>query len=335
MFKNRGRVRVTAALFGVLALGIAGCSSTGGAEDTGGDGGNTGGGVSTPEYKVALITHAAAGDTFWDIIRKGAQAAADKDNIDLQYTNNDDATQQATLIQNAVDAKVDAIAVTAPNADAIQGALANATAAGIPIIGLNAGYGTWKDLGMIGYFGQDETIAGTAAGERLAEDGAKKVLCVIQAQGQSQLEARCDGVTKGLGSAGTVERIYINGTDSSASETTITAKLQEDPSIDHVMTLGAQFGLIAVQAKDTAGSSAKIATFDTSGELVQAIKDKKVEWAIDQQPYLQGYEAIDSAWLYLTNANTIGGGQAVNTGPAFIDSTNIDAVSEYAAKGTR
>ena len=63
--------------------------------------------------------------------------------------------------------------------------------------------------------------------------------------------------------------------------------------------------------------------------------DKKVEWAVDQQPYLQGYEAIDSLWLYLNNANTIGGGQATLTGPAFIDSTNIDAVSEYAKAGTR
>jgi simple sugar transport system substrate-binding protein len=213
MKTTRGGFR-TAALLAVAALGLAACSSTGGAEDAGDDSGGGGNVAKTPAYKVALITHASAGDTFWDIIRKGAQAAADKDNIDLQYTNNDNASQQATLIQNAVDSKVDAIAVTMPNASALTDALANAKAAGIPVVGLNAGYDDWKANGLIGYFGQDETIAGKAAGARLAQDGAKKVLCVIQTQGQVQLEARCAGVAAGLAGAGQIENIYVNGTDS-------------------------------------------------------------------------------------------------------------------------
>jgi simple sugar transport system substrate-binding protein len=118
-------------------------------------------------------------------------------------------------------------------------------------------------------------------------------------------------------------------------QSTITAKLQEDSSIDNVITLGAPIALIAVQSVKEAGSSAKLETFDTSSELVAAVQDGSVQWAIDQQPYVQGYEAVDSLWLNLTNANTIGGGEAVLTGPAFIDSSNIDAVSEYAKAGTR
>ncbi|GAB3451640.1 substrate-binding domain-containing protein [Kineococcus endophyticus] len=325
----------TAAALAVAALGLAACSSTGGAADNSDDSSGGGQAASTPKYKITLVTHAAAGDTFWDIVRKGAEAAAKKDNIELQYVNNDNASQQATLIQNAVDAKVDGIAVTMPNASALTSAISNAEAAKIPVIGLNAGYNDWKQQKLIGYFGQDEAIAGKAGGARLAEEGAKKVLCVIQAQGQSQLEDRCKAITEGLGSAGSVENIYVNGTDSAATQSTITAKLQQDSSIDHVVTLGAPIALIAVDSLKEAGSKAKLATFDTNGELVAAIKDGSVAWAIDQQPYLQGYEAIDSLWLYLTNANTIGGGEAVLTGPAFIDSSNIDAVSEYAKAGTR
>ncbi len=322
-------------MLAVAALGLAACSSSGGAADDSSDDASGGQAAATPKYKVAMITHASAGDTFFDIIRKGADAAAKKDGIEYQYSNNDNAAQQATLIQNAVDSKVDAIAVSMPNAQALEPALANAKAAGIPVVGFNAGFNDWKDLGLIGYFGQDESIAGNAAGARLGTDGAKKVLCVIQTQGQVQLEDRCKGVASGLGSAGTVENIYVNGTDSSAVQTTLTAKLQQDSSIDHVITLGAPIALIATQSITEAGSSAKLATFDTNAELVQAIVDKKVEWAVDQQPYLQGYEAIDSIWLYLTNANTIGGGNATLTGPAFIDASNIDAVSQYAKAGTR
>ena len=74
---------------------------------------------------------------------------------------------------------------------------------------------------------------------------------------------------------------------------------------------------------------------DTNADLVAAIESGEVTWAIDQQPYLQGYQAVDSLWLYLYNGNLIGGGQAVLTGPSFIDQSNIDTVAEYAQRGTR
>jgi simple sugar transport system substrate-binding protein len=83
------------------------------------------------------------------------------------------------------------------------------------------------------------------------------------------------------------------------------------------------------------GSSAKVATFDTNAALVDAIQSGDVQWAVDQQPFLQGYLAIDSLWLYLNNGNVIGGGQPTLTGPSFIDKSNIDAVAEYAKAGTR
>jgi simple sugar transport system substrate-binding protein len=118
-------------------------------------------------------------------------------------------------------------------------------------------------------------------------------------------------------------------------QSTITAKLQQDPSIDYIVTLGAPIAMAAVQSAGNAGSTAKIGTFDTNAELVDAIKSGKIQWAVDQQPFLQGYLAIDSLWLYLNNRNTIGGGQPVLTGPAFVDSSNVDAIAAYAKNGTR
>ena len=60
-----------------------------------------------------------------------------------------------------------------------------------------------------------------------------------------------------------------------------------------------------------------------------------MEWAIDQQPFLQGYMAVEALWLYRTNKNVLGGGQASLTGPSFVDETNIDSVAELAEAGTR
>jgi simple sugar transport system substrate-binding protein len=283
---------------------------------------------------IAMITHAAPGDTFWDIIRKGADAAAAKDNAEVQYSSDPDAVKQAQLIQAAIDKKVDGIAVTDPNTPALGDTIKKAIAAGIPVTMFNAGGPDAIGLGALGYFGQGEKDAGVAVGKKALGDGAKNILCVNQTQGQQQLVDRCDGVKEGAAGA-KVTQIYVNGTDDSAVTTTIQAKLTEDTSIDYVVTLGAPIALDAVKSVKSANSSAKIGTFDTNKELVAAIQNGSVQWAVDQQPYMQGYLAIDAIWWYRTNGNTLGGGQNVATGPAFIEKSNIEAVAKYAANGTR
>ena len=323
------------AVAAVLTLAAAGCSSEGGKqEEEQSNSGNTGV-ADTPRYTIAMITHEVPGDTFWDLVRKGAEAAAKKDNIELRYSNNADGPEQANLVQSAIDSKVNGIAVTLAKPDAMRGAVQKATAAGIPVVGLNSGIDNWKGMGLLQYFGQDESIAGVAAGQRLAQEGAKKVLCVIQEQGHVALEARCAGVKKGFGGAGVVENLNVNSKDMPSVKSTITAKLQQDKSVDRVVTLGAPIAITAVQSAKEASSTAKIVTFDTNKELVGSIRSGDVQWAIDQQPYLQGYLAVDSLWLYLSNGNTIGGGQTVLTGPSFVDQKNIDSIAQYAEKGTR
>ncbi|WP_405523111.1 substrate-binding domain-containing protein [Streptomyces canus] len=318
------------------ALLAAGCSSSSGgkqSEDNSADGASAGK-ASTPRMTIAMITHAEPGDTFWDIVRKGAQAAAAKDNIKLVYSADPSAGAQANLVQNAIDQKVDGIALTAAKPDAMKAVVAKAEKAGIPVTGFNSGLDDWKQLGMLEYFGQDENIAGQAFGERLNTLGAKHALCVVQSQGQVALESRCAGLAKGF--TGKTDKIYVTGTDMPSVKSTITAKLQQDSSIDQVVTLGAPFALTAVQSVKDAGSKAKVATFDLNKDLVAAVQNGSVEFAVDQQPYLQGYLAVDALWLYKNNGNASGGGTApVLTGPAFITKDNADSVAAFAAKGTR
>ncbi len=324
-------VRIGTVCVSVL-VALTACSSTGGKPRTSGDGMGAGQ-ADTPRFTVAMVTHGPPGDTFWDLIRKGAETAAKKDNIDLKYSAELQGPDQANLVQNAVDSDVAAIAVTLARPEAIKPALQSAISKGIPIVALNAGIDDWQAAGAKAYFGQDEQISGEAAGKKLAADGARKVVCVIQDQGNVALESRCAGVKAGFG--GAVENLNVNGTDMPSVQSTITAKLQQDPAIDYIVTLGAPIALTAVESADNAGSTARIGTFDTNAQLVDAIKAGKVQWAVDQQPFLQGYLAIDSLWLYLNNGNAIGGGQPTLTGPAFIDKSNIDAIADYAKNGTR
>ena len=329
------RIAPVVAMAAAVALTLAGCSSSSGgkkAEDGAGEA--SAGKATTPRMTVALVTHQSPGDTFWDIVRKGAEAAAAKDNVKLVYSADPNAGNQATLVQNMIDQKVDGIAVTLAKPDALKDVISKAKAANIPVVGLNSGVSEWKNLGLLQFFGQDETVAGEALGNRLNSEGAKKVACVIQEQGNIGLTQRCDGVKKTF--SGSTETVYVNGTDMPSVKSTITAKLKQDSSIDYVVTLGAPFAPTAVQSVEEAGSKAKVATFDLNKELTGAIQDGDIQFAVDQQPYLQGYLAVDGLWLYKNNGNYSGGGeQPVLTGPAFVDKSNVEAVSQYAAKGTR
>ena len=337
MFRTRYRAVGTAVLL-VLALALAACSATGGKRAA--DAANAGTGVvaghaSTPHYTIAMITHAGPGQSFWDTERYGGVAAATKDNFTLKYSADPDPTKQAQLIDDAINSHVNGIAVTDPNPGALCPTIQKARAAGIPVTMFNAGSANWQQCGAMEYFGQDETIAGVAAGKRLAAAGKKTVLCVLHAQGQVQLEDRCAGVKQGLGSEGTMTKLYVNGESPSDELSTMTAALTKDKTVDAVITLDAQVALTALQAMQAARSSAKLYTFDTSAESIAKIKSGAIQWAVDQQPYLQGYEAVDALWLYLTNGNVLGGGQLVLTGPSFVDASNAGAVAKYAARGTR
>jgi simple sugar transport system substrate-binding protein len=312
------------AIAAVLALGASACSAGGASDDGDGGGGGGGGAGDNSGYTIAMVTHETPGDTFWDKIKSGANQAAKNYGIDLKYSNDPDPAKQATLIQNAIDSKVDGIATTLATPDALAASVQAARDAGIPVVAFKTGAQM--------YFGSDEDLAGATAGERIAADGGTHPLCVIQAAGSVALEARCAGVKSKV--PGT-ENLQVNGADDSAVVSALQAKLSQDPSIDYIVTLGAPIALDALQAMDSSGSKAKLITFDLNADAAQAIKDGKIDFSIDQQPYVQGYMAVTALYLNIKNGNDLGGGLPVLTGPSIVDAENIDAILPFAEKNTR
>jgi simple sugar transport system substrate-binding protein len=286
------------------------------------------------DLTFAMVTHSDEG-SFWSVVKKGAEQAAKDEGVKLIWSpSNNDPQKEAQLISAAVSQKVDGLAVSVPNADAIKGALAQAKSAGIPIITLNSGADQSKALGAITHVGQDEAIAGKAAGERFKSEGVKKVLCVVHEQNNIGLQQRCDGVKQGFG--GAVTNLQVKGTaDVATTQTEIKSKLQADKSYDAVITLNPDIGEAAKTAIKGASSSAKLATFDLSPDVIKDIQAGTIEFAVDQQQYLQGYLPIVFLKLFKTNANTVGGGLPVLTGPGFVDKANAATVAKLAEAGTR
>ncbi|MEU6484874.1 sugar ABC transporter substrate-binding protein [Streptomyces sp. NPDC046887] len=327
---------VGAVLAVVLAVVLSGCSSTGGkrAEDARKAAAAQGrSAVDTPRWTFAMVTHSGDGDTFWDIVQSGAKQAAVKDNIDFLYAKSDEGQQQAQLIDSYVDKKVDGLIVTLAKPDAMKAAVQRAVKAGIPVITVNSGADQSKAYGALTHIGQDEGVAGQAVGTELGERGRKKALCILHEQGNVGHEQRCDGVRKTF--PGQVENLYVDGTTMPDVQASIEAKLQTDRAIDAVVTLGAPFADAAVQAKRTAGAKAEIDTFDLNAKVAAGLKSGDLGFAVDQQPYLQGYQAVDLLWLYRYNADVLGGGRPVFTGPQVVTKEDAARLEEYTRRGTR
>jgi simple sugar transport system substrate-binding protein len=325
------RTRAAVIAVSVTALvGLSACSGGGAAPSTDSSGGGGGGGNSG--YTFAMITHETPGDTFWDRIKAGANQAAKDTGSTLKYSSDPDATKQATLIQGAIDAKVDGIATTLVTPDALIPTVKKAVAAGIPVDSFNSGTDFYQQAGAIAHFSSDEKLAGQQAGAKAKADGATKILCTIQQTGSVALEDRCAGVKDSFPNT---ENIQVNGADDSAVTSAIQAKLAQDKDINWIVTLGAAQALDALKAMDAVKSTAKLGTFDLNKEAAEAVQAGKIQFCIDQQPYLQGYLAVTQLYLYKRNGNLLGGGKASLTGPTFVDKTNVDAILPFINQNTR
>ncbi len=322
----------TLALAATVALALTACSGTG-QEPVSNGGGDAAGTTAKKDLTYAVVTHSGPGDSFWDRVKSGAEAAGGDYGVSVTYNADPDPAKQSQLIDNAVAQGVDGIVVSMANPDGLKTSVEAAVAAGIPVVTINSGIERYAEFGAFTHIGQTESVAGKAVGERLSEEGLKKGLCVIQEAGNVGLEERCSAAADAF--SGQMENLQVDGTNDAEVKATIKAKLQADPSIDTVLTLGGQYAIDAVGAVEESGSSAQIGTFDLSEDVVSNIEAGKILFAVDQQPYVQGFLGVTALYLKSTNGNEIGGGQPVYSGPAFVTKDNAAEVAEFAANGTR
>jgi simple sugar transport system substrate-binding protein len=322
----RQRVVAGIAALAALTLLAAGCTSKSGTstDASGGPAGN---------LKFAVITHSSAGDAFWDVVKKGSEAAGKDLGVSVTYEGSGDPAQQATMISDAVSQKYSGLVVSMANPDALKDAIQKAIAARIPVITINSGAAKSASFGAIAHVGQDESVAGQGAGKKLAASGVKHLLCVVHEAGNIGLEQRCGGTKDTLG--GTVDNLQVDINNVAGAQNLISSKLQSDKSIDGVLALNPAVAMAAVAGVKSAGSTAKVATFDLNADVTSAIQSGDLLFAVDQQQYLQGYLPITMLKLYVTNGNTVGGGQPVLTGPGFVTKDNVAQVKQLAAQGTR
>lgn len=295
-----------------------------------------------------FVVGGRADDPFWSIVKRGAEDAgkvveAQGGSVTwlgpLNYDNL--GPDAADLIRTALSQNPDAIVGADWVPDAMDEAFKAVVDAGVPLIIYNSGGIEAADrLGAMNYIGSDEYVAGVAGGEYFGTHGSANVLCVNNIPGHVALEARCKGIADGIAKhGGKSKQLPLPATlhgDRTATAEAIKGALVRDPAIDGVVTTSAESASSAAVAISQAGvvDSVQLGTFDMDEATLQRIEAGTQLFAIDQQPYLQGYLAV-SLLNGFVNYGLDVPTSPILTGPGMVDIDNVKATLAGVKAGAR
>lgn len=290
--------------------------------------------------RIVFVTHGQSADPFWSVVSNGARdAAADLGvRVEYQAPTTFDMVAMSQLIDAAVVSRPAGLVISLPDTAALSTAVRHAITAGIPVVTINSGAEAWRALGALAHVGQTEYEAGVAAGERMAAAGVRRALCVNHEVGNSAQDLRCSGFADALSARSASARVLpVDLADPDETQQRIANAFEADASIDGMLALGpagADPALAALRQTDRA-AAVRFATFDLTPEVLAAVRDGTMLFALDQQQYLQGYLPVVFLVKYLETGAVPGGGDVIRTGPGFVTRDNAVGVMDLATRGIR
>jgi simple sugar transport system substrate-binding protein len=284
---------------------------------------------------IWMVTHGQASSAFWTIVRNGVDAASRQTSVQVTYRSPDvyDVGTMRDLIDDAVAANPDGLVVSIPSKE-LTAPIRRAVKAGIPVVSINSGSDIARRVGTLAHIGQPEERAGLEAGRRLvaAGAGAGTALCVNHEVGNVGLDRRCAGFARAIRAAGGRPRVLAVDTKDLAETRRLVGEASAQRGVDAVLTLNNTGGEVAA---DVVPRDVRIGTFDFTPTVLRAIRAGRIEFAVDQQPYLQGYLPI----VFLAERARYGlfpaQGEVVPTGPSFITKDNAAEAERLSLLGIR
>lgn len=313
--------------------------------------------------KFVLVSHAPDSDSWWNTIKNAIKQAGDDFNVTVDYRNppNGDLADMARLIEQSAARNYDGLMADIADFSVLQKPLGTVVAKKIMLITINSGtIQQSEQLKAIMHVGQPEYDAGYGAGKRAKEAGIKSFVCVNHYAMNASSFERCRGFAEALGVDFKSSTLDTNGVDPGVIESKVSAYLRSNPKTQAVLALGPDSAPPAMRAVEKMGLKGKMyfASFDLSEEIAKGIKDGSIQFAIDQQPYLQGYIPVAvmaimkqqkitdlakvkeilianpkyQARLAEYGLTPIYGPRHINSGPGFVTKDNIAKVEKYAGQ---
>jgi simple sugar transport system substrate-binding protein len=289
--------------------------------------------------RLIVVSHGQSSDAFWSVVANGVHDAADDLGVRVEYQapTSFDMVRMSELIDAAIVSRPSALIVSIPDPVALRNSIQAAISAGIPVLGINSGADAWKTLGLVGYVGQTEYEAGRGAGERLGSEGVTRAVCVNHEVGNASLDERCRGLADALaGTGGSTSVLAVDLADPDDAQQRVASFLSGDAGIDGMLALGPAGAVPSLAAlRSTGRAGVRFGTFDLGPDVLQAVVDGEMAFAIDQQPYLQGYLAVVLMTKYVEAGVMPGGGELIRTGPSFVTAANAANVMRLTEQGIR
>lgn len=314
------------------------------------------------ESRYVLVSHAPDSDAWWNTIKNAIKQAGEDFNVSVDYRNppSGDLADMARLIEQASARGYDGVVTSIADFDVLKKPLEQVNSKKIPLITINSGTPAQSEsLKALLHVGQPEYDAGFDSGRQAKAAGVTSFLCVNHYATNPASFERCRGFAEAIG-ADFRKSTLDAGDDPTTIESKVSAYLRNNPTTQAVLTLGPTSASPTIKALKKMGLAGKLyfATFDLSEDISKAIKDGTIKFAIDQQPYLQGYVPIAMLAIMKKNGNAdvakaaaelkanpkfqarlkeyglqpIYKARHINSGPGFITRDNIAKVEQYAGQ---
>ena len=291
--------------------------------------------------KLIFVQHAlCTWDSYWCVVERGIQEAARERGVqvDIWGPETFDLSQMAELIDAAAAAHPDGIAVTVPDPAILREPIRRVIQAGYPVVAYDTAAGPLKDdIPYLTFIGADvyaEYRGGYLAALRLIRAGGRAGVCVNHQAGHVALDARCRGMMDAFTVEGLQAEVLDCGGDPEQAFTTLQEYARSHDQVNAYLTMGpGEPGAGTVyrylEASGRPRGEVLHGTFDLSQAVVLAIEDGTSLFAVDGQPYLQGYSAV--MFLTLALRQNIWPAEPITpTGPGFVDLSNIAIVKQLA-----
>ncbi|MCG8571984.1 MAG: ABC transporter substrate-binding protein [Spirochaetes bacterium] len=276
---------------------------------------------SSKSEELTVLFVPGVADPFYFTMERGVKEAAEKYGINLmiaEYPKSWGPEAQVPILEAAAaKGEIDLIITAPTSSDALIAPLKKFYDKGIEIITVDTKLGDGdysKDSNYsfpLSFIGTDNKAGGVLIakelGKMLGEKG--KVYCMNTNPDTSSVVERGEGFKEGVDQLPNVELVgmdYCLDVQQKAQALTLAA-LQKDPEIGGIFGVNVFSAQGSYQAVVNAGltGAVKIASWDATQTLIEALKKGEVDLVLAQKPAEMGFLAVEWGYKYLTNKTKV------------------------------
>jgi ribose transport system substrate-binding protein len=254
---------------------------------------------STGGKRVIAVIPKGTSHFFWQSVHAGAESAAKESGVEIMWKgpeHENDNAAQTNIVEDAINRRVDGIALAPTHKDALVPIVERAQRENIPVAIFDSGIGTEN---YVSYIATDNHQGGVVAAERLAAKlGGKGKVAILGVKAGSvstdQREAGFQETIKQKYPGIEIVAFQYGEADRARSLDRATDILTAHPELNGFFASNESSTVGVVQALKQKGLAGKVILvgFDSSPNLIDDLKAGAIDSLVLQNPFKMGYECV-------------------------------------------